>query len=294
MYKKPMRMKSVHNLGRIGYPIVSISTEDRETILENSLLDKTIQATLVTPYILGEKPISLMIVAKPESGKTSAMKRYSSNKGIIYLTDATAYGIQRDILPKLTSGEIRTIMIADLITPLSKSTKTRQAFVAFCNNMIEEGVAKITTYAMTWDKEVKGNIVTAVTDQALDDGRHEWAKIGFLSRFIMFSYSYDLSTVHAILQSYSRGGLINRSKTMEFPKENVDVTLDPQIADKLDPLAVRIGDDFGIYGIRAKINLRSLLKALAYLNGRVAVQMADFDELLRLVDYMNFKYNPLR
>jgi hypothetical protein len=110
----------------------------------------------------------------------------------------------------------------------------------------------------------------------------------------MYSYSYDASTVHAILQSYSHRGLINRSKCIEFPKDSVKVALDPLIADRLDPLAVRIGEGFGIYGIRAKINLRSLIKALAYLNGRDAVQVADFDELLRLVDYMNFKYNPLR
>ena len=104
--------------------------------------------------------------------------------------DRLKLSITRDILPKMTSGEVKTIIIPDLITPLSKSTKTRQAFVAFLNNLIEDGVAKITGYANIWDKEVKANVITAVTDEALNDGRHEWAKMWFLSRITIFSYSY--------------------------------------------------------------------------------------------------------
>jgi hypothetical protein len=158
-------------------------------------LKKIIECCLISPYIKNERPISLLIIAKAESGKTSAMKMYRENKGVIYLTDCTAYGITRDILPKIVSGEIKTIMIPDLITPLSKSTKTRQSFASFLNNLIEEGVAKMTTYATVWNKDCNANVITAVTDEELRDARHNWAKIGFLSRFIMFSYSYSISTI---------------------------------------------------------------------------------------------------
>lgn len=65
-----------------------------------------------------------------------------------------------------------------------KIFKTKQSFIAFLNNLIEEGIAKITTYAMIWDREVKANVITAVTDKAIEDGRHEWAELGFLSRFM--------------------------------------------------------------------------------------------------------------
>jgi len=59
-----------------------------------------------------------------------------------------------------------------LITPLSKQTKTRQSFTAFLNSLIEEGVAKIATYSTVWNKDVKANLITAVTDEALKDARH--------------------------------------------------------------------------------------------------------------------------
>ena len=139
-------------------------------------------------------------------------------------------------------------MIPDLITPLSKSTKTRQSFVAFLNNLIEEGVAKMTTYATVWDKEVKANVITAVTDEVLRDGRHDWAKMGFLSRFIIFSYSYSTSTVMEILNRYSEHGLSMADIKFQLPEKEINVELPKEIADKLDPIAMKIGEQFNLYG----------------------------------------------
>ena len=221
------------------------------------------------------------------------MKQYRENTGIVYLTDCTAYGITRDVLPKIVSGEIKTIMIPDLLTPLSKQSKTRQSFVAFLNNLIEEGVAKITTYATVWNQDVKANVITAVTDEALHDARHGWAKMGFLSRFIVFSYSYSLSTVMAILNRYSDHGLTAKASKIKLPKRAVDVTLPTEIADRLNPIAMRIGEQFRLYGFRAKINFRCLLKCLAYRNGRDTVTEDDYDEFLELAGHMNFDYNPV-
>ena len=278
-----------------GDHYVTSSKKERNTALISiEQLDKIIECAILSPYVLDEKEIPLLIVAKPESGKTSALKQYIQNEGIVYVTDCTAYGIQRDLLPKIVSGEIKTIIIADLLTPLSKAYKTRESFIAFLNNLIEEGVAKITTYAMIWDKEVKCNVITAVTDQAIKDGRHEWAKLGFLSRFIVFSYSYSLSTVIKILKSYSVSGLATEKKKLVFPKEPVDIKLPEKIADKLDPIATKIGEQYELYGIRAKINLRSLIKALTLRNGKTTVTEKEFQELLELSDYFNFNYNVIR
>ena len=262
-------------------------------MVSTQLLGKVVECALISPYITDEKPISLLIVAKPESGKSTVMKQYRENKGVIYLSDCTAYGITRDILPKIVSGEVKTIMIPDLLTPLSKQTKTRQSFVGFLNNLIEEGVAKITTYATVWNKEANANLITAVTEDALLDGRRNWAKMGFLSRFIIFSYSYSLNTVIQILDRYSEDGLSSGLVEIELPTESIDIDLPVEIADKINPVAMKMGKIFEIYGFRAKINFRSLLKALAYRNKRDTVTDQEYHEFLEIADYMNLDFNPL-
>jgi hypothetical protein len=286
--------KSVHNSGRNGHMKVSIVDKKGDTLINVEPLKKIVECALISPYIKNEKPLSLLIVAKAESGKTSVMKLYKQNRGILYYSDCTAYGITRDVLPKIVSGEAKTLVIPDLITPLSKSTKTRQSFVAFLNNLIEEGIAKITTYANIWDREVKANVITAVTDEALQDGRREWAKMGFLSRFILFSYSYSTSTVIEILNRYSEHGLNMNGIKFQLPEKEIGIELSKEIADKLDPIAMKIGEQFNLYGIRAKINFRCLLKCLAYRNGKKAVGDAEFKEFFELADFMNFKCNPMK
>ena len=56
---------------------------------------------------------------------------------------------------------------------------------------------------------------------------------------------------------------------------------------------MKIGEQFRLYGFRAKINFRNLLKCLAVRNGREIVTEAEFEEFLELADYMNFEYNPI-
>lgn len=266
-----------------------------QELLHINQLKTMIECAIISPFVKNEKPISLMIIAKAESGKTSTIKMYATkNKSVEYMTDCTAYGIQSKILPRIEQGEIRTLMIADFLTPICKAHKTKMAFIGFLNNLIEEGIARIETYNFQWDRPAKANVITAVTDEAIKDGRHEWAKLGFLSRFIIFSYSYSLSAVIEILNAYSRHGLTINHIKIHTPRKEVDIQLNPLIADKLNPIAVKIGEQFNLYGLRAKINLRSLLKAIAYRNGRTFVTEQDFQELLELTDYMNLDYNPLR
>jgi len=57
---------------------------------------------------------------------------------------------------------------------------------------------------------------------------------------------------------------------------------------------MKVGEQFKLYGIRAKINFRSLLKALAHRNKRKTVTEAEFQEFLELTDYMNRNFNPIR
>ncbi len=264
-----------------------------ESLIKMESLKKITECAIISPYIKGEKPVSLLIIAKPESGKSSVMKKYRENKGIVYVTDCTAYGITRDVLPKIASGEVRTIMIPDLLTPLSKETKTRQTFVAFLNSLIEEGIAKITSYSSVWNKDVNANVISAVTDEALNDARHGWAKIGFLSRFIVFSYSYDIFTVKEILSAYSDRGLDVGETKIKIPSGSVSIDLPNEIAERLNPIAMKVGEQFNLYGFRAKVNFRCLLKCLAHRNGRKVVTDEDFAEFIVLTKFMNFEYKAI-
>jgi hypothetical protein len=279
-----------------GVPIVS---EKKGYLVKIEPLQKLIECAIISPYIKGEKPISLLIAATPESGKTAALILYSKVKGVTILTDATAHGINQHIVPRIKSGETKTIIIPDLLTPLSKQTKTRRGFIAFLNNLTEEGVGKIVSNAFVQltDDVVTANIITAVTKGAILDARRGWTSMGFLSRFIFFSYSYSESVVYEIMNRYSEFGLekkeVKRKAKLKLPRGKVDIKLSKEMADKIDPIARRIGEIYDGYGIRAKINSRCLLKCLAYRNGRKEVTEEEFREFIELADYMNLDFSQI-
>jgi len=260
---------------------------------------KIIECALISPIIRYEKPFSLLIAAKPESGKTTAMKLYKDVNTVLYLTDATAYGITQYHLHGFVSGEIKTIMIPDLLTPLSKQTKTRNQFIALMNNLLEEGVSKIATYAVRRNKgdDARANLIAGLTDSKITDQRSNWASMGFLSRCLIFTYSYSDESVDEILETYSVNPFEGKDKPVKIklriPKRQTGIKLSKEFADRLTPIAKEIGRYYEAYGIRAKISLRCLLKCLAYRNGRKEVSMDDFEELLGLVEFMNFKFTEI-
>ncbi|GAJ18755.1 unnamed protein product, partial [marine sediment metagenome] len=90
-------------------------------------LEKLIEITLFTGYIKDERPVSLLIVAQPESGKTELVKKAKRVKGVLYLTDATAWGIINKHWDDIESRKVRHLIVPDLTVPLGKQTETRKA-----------------------------------------------------------------------------------------------------------------------------------------------------------------------
>jgi hypothetical protein len=108
------------------------------------------------------------------------MKKFAICKNVAYLSDVTAFGVQRDLLAKIESGEVRHIMIPDLLQPLSRKESTVNSFITMMNSLIEEGVSAMTTYAtpglVTFKKPVKVGLMTAITSDEFNDNRHNWKK----------------------------------------------------------------------------------------------------------------------
>lgn len=143
-------------------------------------------------------------------------------------------------------------------------------------------------------KEVRCGLISAITDDALQDGRHEWAKMGFLSRMFIFSYSYPISAVYKIFDSLmqDRSGIDEKIqlKLSEHPK---DVVLPKPIAKKLIPISMKVGESMKLHGFRFFLNTKTMLKSLALLNGRTTVTNRESEEFLKLSSYLNCQCNPI-
>lgn len=262
------------------------------------LIDIT-KLTLLTGYIVNvPKPNSLIIIAKPESGKTEVMKRFAIYKNVAYLSDVTGFGIQRDLLGKIDSGEVRHIMIPDLLKPLARKESTVNSFITMMNSLIEEGVVAMSTYAtpglMAFKKPLKVGLVTAITSDEFNDNRHNWKKKGFLSRTIPFSYSYGINTVNKIFESILDLDYMNEQDVrLDVPKQDVAVKLPEKFARSILPSTATIAEAQDTYGFRLQKQFQALLQASALDRKRRSVNRSDVDRVLRLMSWVNFDEKPI-
>ncbi len=264
-------------------------------------LEHLIKLALLSAYVKGERPVSVLISARVESGKTEILRKAIHCDGVLYIADATAYGIQKQYIQEIADGKIKTIVIPDLITPLSKSSDTVETFVSFLNGLIEEGIAEVQTYAMSLKLRTPSrcNIITSIAKEHLFDQRHRWSKIGFLSRVIPVSYEYAASTVYDIMQSiatreyHSEPEYINLS----LPSKSVDVELPAKIAKDIAAFAPQVIDSgkFAgeLYGFRLQKQLQTLCMANTLLEGRTKSNDSDFNTIKRLSNYINLRFKQI-
>jgi hypothetical protein len=226
------------------------------------------------------------------------MKKFGPYKNVAYLSDVTAFGIQRDFLSKIESGEIRHIMIPDLLKPLARKESTVNSFITMMNGLIEEGVAAMSTYAtsrlMAFKKPVKVGLITAITSDEFNDNRHNWKKKSFLSRVIPFSYSYGMNTINKVFESILDLDYMKEEDIkLNLPKEDTAVNLPEKYARSILPSTTMIAEAQQTYGFRLQKQFQALLQASALDRGKKSVNRSDVDRVLRLMNWVNFDEKPI-
>jgi len=259
-------------------------------------IEDIIELVLYSGHIKNARPLSLMIIAPIGSGKTELLKSVSTNKGIAYLTDATAYGIIKNCFTDLKLGKLKHLIIPDLLTPLSKQRSTRDTFVAFLNALIEEGIAEIRTYVISEKFEnLKCGIITSIPQDDFKMSRKNWRRIGFLSRCIPVSYTYPQSSVIQILQSIAKEGLyILSERKVTLPEKDVYIKESKEINERLIPISIVFQQAEKVYGFRKQKQLQTLMMANALRSGRHEVNESDYKKVLDLSDYMNLDFKEVK
>lgn len=262
-------------------------------------LTEFLKIALWTSYIVpeeGVKQVSVMTVAKVESGKTSLLEQFSCNSGILYTTNLTEYGLLHHHREELLRGEFKHIIIPDFIKTLNQKRDTVNTLITFLNAYIEEGVSSISTYAynLKLEKPIHGGIITSVAIEDFNRMKKQMAAVGFLSRLIILSYSYSQDHIQEIFRNMSQlKGEWSRI-VCAFPKEPIKVNIPADLAETMIPAAQSIGARYQAFGFRAYKNFMALSKALALSEGRDIVNKSDTDRILQLADdYMGYSYKPI-
>lgn len=269
-------------------------------MIKTEMLRKMISLALASAYVKNETSVSLLIIAKPESGKTATLKEFALNEGVAWLTDISYSGLI-DCLPQIESKAIRTILIPDMLKVFGRKVDTAKNFLTLLNELIEEGIREIKTYHATVRYNfARCNVVCAITSVDFFKAKKMLGGIGFLSRIIPFSYKYSISDINKIFLEIMKKGSNNTEFQKLKLKKEKDIELPLSLAEKIksnitlyvaERFKSKIGDE--IYGFRLQRNLQTLAKANALLRKSDKVTIKDIHELEKLSNWMNYDFREL-
>jgi len=279
-------------------------------MLEIEPLLEIVRLTLQTGYVKKtEAPVNLLLIAKPEHAKTSAMSAFKI-KGTYTTNNITQAVIVSKILPMIENKGLKHLIIPDLLNAIEKDYTTRKGFLNLIKSLMEEGITSLDTFNLrthkVYNPPIKCGLITAITSESYkgyyDESeqrykggvKYKWRTTGLLSRFIPFSYEYELSKISRIFKCIENE---DQQKTQIFKqmikRRMVEVEGNPALFSQLEILSQRIGQEAGGYGLRIQRNLQVLVKANALYHGRKAVTQEDIDTILKLGNWINDSFNPL-
>jgi len=148
-------------------------------------------------------------------------------------------------------------------------------------------------------------VIACLPKVAFERSRLSWTVSGFLSRFMVVSYSYDQETVDAIFESIISAKYLNETQqSLNFPKEQMTITIDAKIGTLCKKLALGVTevarDRKGLYGFRELKNVRRLVAGNVVLENvtkntkRDKATMADFQVISELSYLFNEEFNEVK
>lgn len=259
-------------------------------------------------------PLSVMLIAPPESNKTRMLKSFDNLEFIKYATDISAKPLF-SFLKEAVDGKYTHIIIPDFIKVVSHNQNVVDAVITTLNAMMEEGIQKSMFYGQEIElpKNVRCGILTSITPSLYAEHFKDWNDIGFITRFIPVSYEYSQTTVERILDiinSQNNGHSIEKEKIKLLTKKKT-IGIDDEARPHLKSIALEITQRLKTYklcyfkgnnkhfvsldlkGFRMLKKIMLLSKAIALDKGLSSVNMECIEELRELSKYINLPNTPI-
>jgi hypothetical protein len=244
-----------------------------------------LKTVLWTGHVLGEKPVSVILVAPPGSGKTSVLSRLRSN-WTYYTDDLTS----REIAIAFSENPDMThLVLSDMTSIFNRKNSTSELTCNILRRAIEEGMEVDSFTGRHHGAAKRIGFLTAIPPDDLQSRKisEQLEEGGFASRFIIAKYTYSQKTkrkIHDWIRSdaYTK---VNGNNVLRFVERQSEVSITPKISQALNMLALDVKRD--PLGARAHHHLRSLVKARALEQGRVAVTDADFNKVEEYAEFFS-------
>ena len=295
--KEPLTAEFGSQLG--SPPIKGLHNEIdlfEEVTLPDKRILSIINLVLQTAFLKSQtKPISLLIMGQPGSGKSRILAPLSRLDYVEYATDITPTYLV-EFLRKVERGEKKFLVIPDYTNCTAHSKSTRATLTAYLRNMTEEGVSNISAYRLEFKSKapVRAGLITAVTTSSFKEFKTAWRRTGFLSRLLPFSFTHSLQTKNEIMKAIdSRLATPLGETRLNVVKRPKEVIWHPELLEQLRVYEEYLGKWSDATPYRAQIQLNALVEALAVRKGDSEIKQEHVSAITQLCHWVNHDFREL-
>jgi len=253
-----------------------------------------VRCVVMSGKIKNEIPLSAIIIAPSESGKSEILSLFADSPNVVWANDLSSKPLVEKIIPKIEGGATH-IMVPDFIKILLHNKMTSYSLITTLSSLTAEGLKDIYFYGMerNYNKLIRCGLITSITPEAFRRREKYWGEIGFMSRLIPITYKYSEKTKNEIHEYIKSGKYEKEVEKFKIPKRIKDVAINPDFEGELILAETRLRNSLlgNPTGFRLHKQLRVLAKAIAY--PKKVVQKKDVDKLKELSEFINFNYKEI-
>lgn len=250
------------------------------------LIEELVQSAALTRYVKNYDRVSLLLLASPESGKTTITST-AKCKSVISISIMSGRSI---ISEMATNKELEYIIFNDMTCVKALSTAAVNLLIVVLNQVTQGehgliGFAGKPTEVI--DREI--GIIGCIPMEIFREHRSNWKRLGFVSRMLPFAYSYSKPLVAEIKDGIDESGTSPSSQVQSSKKMMKAITkiakrpdvkqILVKMTDEQTALVRTLADErseqLGQLGIRLLKNYHSLIRAHAILMERKIVNKDD-------------------
>ena len=257
------------------------------------------ESVILTGRVKNAEPVSAMIIADPERGKTSICVQKSC-EAFKVLTDVTGKGLQ--FLCQM-DARCTHFIVNDMGIITAHGQKTQNYFFSMLLACTEEGIRSMAgPDGMEAVSNGKRGFIGCITSTDAKDRRFGWYKRGLARRMVPFHFDYPQNLILKIKAEIDRDHAANfqLNGVWKVPEASILVEIPQPMTDQIRDIADRRAEILGQLGISLLKNYRSLAKAHAILRGKPpdgwrkpVVNSADIDFLKRIDPYVDWSVATL-
>ena len=195
------------------------------------------ETLILTGRVKNEQPVSAMIIADPERGKTSVMVEKECEAFKI-LTDLTGKGLQ--FLCQM-DARCTHFVVNDMGIVMAHGQKTREYFFAMLLACTEEGIrAMAGPDGLDTITGGRRGFIGCITSTQATDQRQWWFRRGLARRMVPFHFDYTQDLILKIKSEIVKGNgaNFNAGEKLKIPEAHIDVTMPDAMAKEI----LRISD----------------------------------------------------